>query len=76
MAQLIVRKLDDDVVDALKQAAARHGRSAEAEHRQILRDALLNDAAVEAKEVLLAMPDVGSDDDFERIADVARPIEL
>ena len=40
MRQLIVRNLDDAVVDALKARAAAHGRSAEAEHREILRHAL------------------------------------
>jgi plasmid stability protein len=41
MAQLTVRNVDDQVVRALKQRAASHGRSAEAEHREILREALL-----------------------------------
>lgn len=40
MATLNVRNLDDELVQALKQRAARHGRSAEAEHREILRVAL------------------------------------
>jgi plasmid stability protein len=43
VAQLTVRKVDDRVVRALKQRAAGHGRSAEAEHREILRAALLHD---------------------------------
>ena len=37
---LHVRNLDEDIVARLKQRAARHGRSAEAEHREILRVAL------------------------------------
>lgn len=41
MVQLTVRNVDDEVVRALKQRAARHGRSAEAEHRDILRKSLL-----------------------------------
>ena len=41
MAQLTVRNISDQVVRALKQRAAEHGRSAEAEHRAILRAALL-----------------------------------
>ena len=41
MAQLIVRNLEDDIVAALKARASTHNRSAEAEHRAILRDALL-----------------------------------
>ncbi len=40
MAQLIVRKLDEDLVRRLKIRAARNGRSAEAEHRAILAAAL------------------------------------
>jgi len=40
MAQLVVRNLDDGLVARLKLRAAQHGRSAEAEHREILRQAL------------------------------------
>lgn len=42
---LHVRKLDGDLIVRLKRRAARHGRSAEAEHREILSHAL----AVEAE---------------------------
>jgi plasmid stability protein len=45
LAQLTVRKVDDRIVRALKQRAASHGRSAEAEHREILRAALLQGGA-------------------------------
>ncbi len=41
MGQLTVRNVHDQLVRALKQRAAAHGRSAEAEHREILRTALL-----------------------------------
>jgi antitoxin FitA len=37
---LHVRNLDDELILRLKRRAARHGRSAEAEHREILRQAL------------------------------------
>ena len=40
MGQLIVRGLDDRIIQTLKQRAARTGRSAEAEHRAILEQAL------------------------------------
>ena len=43
MAQLTFRNLTREVVGALKRRAAAHGRSAEAEHREILRDALLGE---------------------------------
>ena len=37
---LHVRNLDDDLIIRLKRRAAQHGRSTEAEHREILRQAL------------------------------------
>ena len=40
MAQLIVRKVGEGLVQRLKQRAVAHGRSAEAEHRAILEAAL------------------------------------
>jgi plasmid stability protein len=39
MAQLIVRKLENEVKDKLQRRAKRHGRSVEEEVREILRDA-------------------------------------
>ncbi len=49
---LHVRNLDDELIARLKRRAARHGRSTEAEHREILRQALAADA----------------DPDFEKLA--------
>ena len=66
MPQLIVRNLDDEIVARLRQRAARHGRSTEAEHREILREVLLPRRRSSLKEYLLAMPDVGTDRDFQR----------
>ena len=43
MAQLLVRDIEDEVKDRLQRRAARHGRSMEAEARDILRDALKDD---------------------------------
>jgi antitoxin FitA len=40
VASLHVRNLEDALIVRLKRRAARHGRSAEAEHREILRQAL------------------------------------
>lgn len=45
MARLNVRNVDDRIVALLKERAARHGRSAEAEHREILKQALIDDKA-------------------------------
>ncbi len=40
MAQILVRDIEDDVKERLRRRAQRHGRSMEAEARDILRDAL------------------------------------
>lgn len=61
---LVVRNIEPAVALALKQAAAAHGRSAEAEHREILRAALCQPSRRSFKEVLASMPDVGMDEDF------------
>jgi len=66
---LIVRNLDPGVVEALKLRAARHGRSAEAEHRALLEAALLTPGRRSLAEVLMTMPNVGLDDDFKRSKD-------
>ena len=56
-AQLVVRQLDDALVLALKQRAARSGRSAEAEHREILREPLASELQRPSfKRFLLEMP--------------------
>jgi plasmid stability protein len=70
MANLVVRNLDPRIVEALKQRAARHGRSAEAEHRAILEEALILTSKKKSfAEVLSSLPDVGQDEDFERRED-------
>ncbi|MBN8281288.1 MAG: DNA-binding protein [Gammaproteobacteria bacterium] len=66
MAQLVVRNLSDDLVKALKQRAARHNRSAEQEHREILQAALRGARRRSLADVLASMPDVGEDRDFLR----------
>jgi plasmid stability protein len=43
MGNLHVRNLEDELILRLKRRAARHGRSTEAEHREILRLALAGD---------------------------------
>jgi antitoxin FitA len=40
VGNLHVRNLDDELITRLKRRAAQHGRSTEAEHREILRQAL------------------------------------
>lgn len=66
MAQLIVRNLNDGVIRRLKLRAAQNGRSAEAEHREILKTALLSPRTTKTlKDLLLGIPDTGEDGDFE-----------
>ena len=69
MASLIVRNINIEIVEALKQRASRHGVSAEAEHRKILEQVLLQPKRKSFAEVLSSMPDVGKDSDFERVQD-------
>jgi plasmid stability protein len=66
MAQLMVRNLTEDLVKALKQRAAKHNRSAEQEHREILQAALHGPRRRRLAEVLGTMPNVGKDQDFVR----------
>ena len=73
VAQLIVRNLDEDLVQRLKRRAAANGRSMEEEHRQLLRQVLQPEGFAEA---LLAMPNVGDDTDFERRDDLPRELDL
>lgn len=69
MANLVVRNLDKKVVDALKKRAVQNARSAEAEHRAILESVLLKTDKKSFAEILAKMPNVGADEDFERIED-------
>lgn len=71
MANLVVRNLDQRIVDALKQRAARHGRSAEAEHRALLETLLLKPKGKSFAEALKSIPSVGQDEDFQRVEDEA-----
>ena len=66
MAQLMVRKLPDELVRALKQRAAKRNRSAEQEHREILKAALQGTRRRRLADVLARMPNVGKDSDFVR----------
>ena len=77
MGQLIVRNVEDEVIRALKMRAAEKRRSAEAEHRDILREALApRRRGKTLKERLLEMPEVGDDADFDRPRDLGRKSRL
>jgi antitoxin FitA len=78
MPQLIVSDVEERVFRRLKERARRHGISMEEEHRRILREVLFGRASKRPsfKEALLAMPNVGQDEDFERGPQMDRPVEL
>ncbi len=61
---LVVRNVDESIALALKQQAVSHGRSAEAEHREILRSVLQRPKRRSVAEILSSMPSVGEDTDF------------
>ena len=66
MANLRVRGVDDLLVQRLREQAAAHGRSAEAEHRLILDAALGRPKKLSFAQALAQMPNVGLDADFAR----------
>ncbi|WP_354682205.1 FitA-like ribbon-helix-helix domain-containing protein [Cupriavidus necator] len=67
MATLLVRGIEESLVQRLREQAAANGRSAEAEHRAILAQALGGTHRRSLAEVLASIPDVGQDADFERV---------
>lgn len=67
MPDLLVRGVDETLVRALKERAGANGRSAEAEHREILAEALVRPRRRSLGEVLASIPDAGTDGDFERV---------
>lgn len=69
MANLLVRNVDEALVQSLRERAAAHGRSAEAEHREILAKALWKPQRKTFAEVLMGIPNVGMDADFARVDD-------
>jgi plasmid stability protein len=73
VANLIVRNVDERIVRALKSRAGKHGRSAEAEHRELLAEALLKSRTKSFAEVLASIPNVGEDTDFARVDDDVSP---
>ncbi|NNC86877.1 MAG: DNA-binding protein [Akkermansiaceae bacterium] len=80
MAQLIVRRLEEVVVQRLREEAASYGISMEEAHRRILRRSLLGDAEApgDLKEYLRSIPKGGDDEEelFERQKDGPREVEL
>ena len=69
MPSLLVRQIDPALVEALKERARKNKRSAEAEHRALLREVLLPTSL--AAHLLEIPQDVENthDDAFERVQD-------
>jgi plasmid stability protein len=77
MAQLIVRNLEAELVLRLKRRAVEHGRSTEAEHREILRSVLFGaKPRGTLKSLLLEMPSLGDGREFRRIRGQVRDVKL
>lgn len=67
MTTLIIRNIDDGIVDVLKERARQHGVSMEVEHRRILETVLVVPRARRSFAAMLAqIPNVGQDSDFGR----------
>lgn len=66
MANLLVRNVEEDIAQALKERASLYGINTEAEHRRVLEQALKRPKKRTFLEALVEMPDVGRDEDFER----------
>jgi plasmid stability protein len=77
MAQLLVRKLEPELVSRLKELARREGITTEEAHRRILRDALM-ESQEEFRDLLLSIPKAGDDEEelFIRDTRLFPPIEL
>ena len=68
MSNLIVRNIDATIVKSLKARAGLEGISAEALHRKLLEEALLQPTKKSFAEALQSIPAVGEDSDFERLS--------
>jgi antitoxin FitA len=66
MSQLVVRNIEPEIVEALRQRAAAANISAEEQHRRLLREALARPRKLTFEELILSMPNGGRDEDFER----------
>ena len=66
MANLLVRNLDDALVQNLREQAAAHLDALIADDEFALAQALFQPRKLSFAELLMSMPDVGDDADFER----------
>jgi plasmid stability protein len=81
VAQILIRRLEEDVKEKLQLRARRHGRSTEEEVREILRNAVRDDQAAAPVRLGTRMAsrfaDVELDEDIEELrGHPARPADL
>jgi antitoxin FitA len=72
MGSLSVRNLDDDLIKRLRHRAARHGSSAEAEVRAILRQALSNEPGQDFDDLAAALRKLTADRNHTQAEDLQR----
>ncbi len=68
MADLFVGGVDEAILKALKKQALANGRSEEAEHIEILKAALMERKQHGFANMLISIPNVGLDQDFQRVS--------
>lgn len=72
MPCLVVRNLDESIINALKERAVKHHRSTEVEHRAILVEELMKPQRKSFAKALASMPVAAMDTDFQRVNDDTR----
>lgn len=77
MSNLLVRNVEPEIVERLRQRARAHGRSAEAEHREILRAALSSGrTGRDLLDLIRSGPTLDLDPDDVRFDESGRPADL
>ncbi|MCC7275626.1 MAG: Arc family DNA-binding protein [Alphaproteobacteria bacterium] len=80
MAQILVRNLDEEIKSRLRRRADRHGRSVEAEVREILRDAVRSEDPTRlplGSRIAARFVGIGIDDDLPELHGSAlRPMDV
>ncbi|PYJ49873.1 MAG: plasmid stabilization protein [Verrucomicrobia bacterium] len=77
MAQILIRRLDEHVIQKLRAKAATDGVSAEEEARRILRRSLVGEVpAMSLIDFIRTMPDVGDGRIFRRPKRKPRKVKL
>ena len=78
MPELTLHDPSPELLKRLAAVAARDGVSIEEKHRRLLEDAIRSDQyeGMDFKQLLMAMPDVGDDEDFRMPRQQPRSVNL